>query len=102
MAHARPAGSGSVKDSPLAVPCPLLARVSLKPTWSPALSPLSLHDALPFLLAQLTSTKADALSWPSLAVLTLAVLVIRPQSSLVVVATTWTLVLAPAARLVGA
>src|SRR5438132_1209496 len=69
-----PAGRLSLTVTPLSVPVPLLLTVTVKPIGSPALTvaasavlPLSLHDALPILLAEL-------LSLPSLVVVTLAVL----------------------------
>ncbi|MET0684149.1 MAG: hypothetical protein ABW060_02485, partial [Solirubrobacteraceae bacterium] len=69
----------------------------MKPIWSPA-------DTLAWsavfstsMAAQFTSTEAPSLSEPSFVVVTVAVLSTWPQSSLSVVATTWTVVTAPGA-----
>src|SRR4029078_7198336 len=101
MVQVRPAGRTSVTDTPLASPSPLFSRVRLKPICSPAETLGASAVLLMLMSAQFTSTFADASSEPSLLVDTDAVLFTSPQSACVVVATTWTVELAPPASVSG-
>src|SRR5439155_696446 len=68
------AGSGSLTDTPLAVPAPLLVTVMVNPMVSPAeTGELSATLAMS-MAAPRTTMESDALSDPSLEVVTLAVL----------------------------
>src|SRR5437763_987187 len=67
-------GRASFRATLRAIPVPLLVTVTVNPTASTADTALSLHDALPILAAPRTSTEAEAVSDPSLVVVTLAVL----------------------------
>src|SRR5437867_2461521 len=97
-----PAGRLSVKARPVARPSPLLQSVTVKPICSPALTDGASASFATSISAHRTSVVAEASSEPSLVVLTDAVLSYVPQLSFVVLLTTWTDALAPAARLVGA
>src|SRR5438552_1014719 len=92
-----PVGSGSLTETPLAVPAPVLLSVTFQPIWSPAstlAASLSfLSSSAPRLLPSFPTRRSSDL----LRVVTVAVLVILPQSALVVVAIVWTLVEAPPA-----
>src|SRR5215208_2713948 len=97
----RPAGSGSVMDTPFAWPVPVLESVTVKPIWSPAETLAASAVLVMSIVAQRTSVLAEAVSDPSLEVDTDAVLSTVPQFAFAVVATTWTDELPPASSVVG-
>ena len=99
--QANPAGSTSVNSTPRAWPSPVLASVTVKPIWSPAVTLSSSATFATSMAAQFTSTDASSESDPSFVVVTVAVLSTCPQSVAPVAATTCTVVLAPPASVVG-
>src|SRR5438874_650409 len=68
------AGSGSLTDTPLAVPAPLLVTVMVNPMVSPAETGWLSATLAMSMAAPSTTMDAEALSDPSLVVVTLAVL----------------------------
>src|SRR5439155_827934 len=68
------AGSGSLTDTPLAVPAPLLVTVMVNPMVSPAETGELSATLATSMAAPRTTMECDALSDPSLVVVTLAVL----------------------------
>ena len=100
--QAKPAGRTSVNCTPFASPAPAFFSVTVNPICSPAETLPASAVLSTSIVAQSTSTVAVSESDPSLEVVTEAVLDTSPQSALSVVATTWTEVEAPAARVVGA
>ena len=87
---------------PLASPSPVFSSVTVNPICSPAETLSSSATFSTSIAAQFTSTDAPSESEPAFEVVTEAVLSTWPQSSLSVVATTWTVAVAPAASVVGA
>ena len=101
--QARPAsvGSVSVATTPFAVPVPLLVTVTVKPIGSPGLTAAASAVLTMLMWAGLQVIEADAESKPSLVEVALAVLSYVVHSAAEVVATTWTVALAPAVRVAG-
>ena len=91
-----------MKVMPVAAPSPVFFSVTVNPICSPAETLSSSATLATSIAAQFTSTDASSASEPAFEVVTEAVLSTWPQSSLSVVATTWTVVVEPAARAVGA
>ena len=96
----KPAGNTSVNPIPRASPSPVLARVTVKPIWSPAVTLSSSATFSTSMSAQFTSTDASSESEPSFVVVTAATLSTWPQSPASVVATTCTVVTSPASSVV--
>src|SRR6185436_14525332 len=102
-----PAGNASVKETPVALPVPMLLTVTVKPICAPALTVAASAVFSTLMSGHCTVTLALAL----LLVLSLAFSLVAeaeavfdtgPQLADEVVATTWTVKLPPAAMVVGA
>src|SRR5207253_7702675 len=107
IVHVKPLGSVSVKLTPVALPAPMLLSVTSKPMSSPAeTGPAGLATLVTFTSGQFTVTEAVALLFvfalaASLLAEAEAVFETVPQLADEVVAFTCTVVLKPAARVVG-